>query len=493
MILTNCNSPKAEIEAEQTKLIKGELGIHLDTTLTPYVEELIKRADNQAGFAIGITKGTEIIYARTIGYADIDKKVKADFNTIFHISSVSKPFTAAAIMKLVQEKKLKLSDKIIDYIPEFEMKDAAYKQITIQHILTHTSGIPRHVSVDDWSNPIYGPNALEENLINVKEFELDFLPGTEYNYSNSAFDILGIVISRASGMTFEKYVEEHILKAGGMLNSTYDKPTESNGKLALPYSYGIATEIWSPYPHTGKTTPSSGVQTTLLDMCTWGMLHVYNGKCKEYQMLEGKYFEEFLRPRYETPWGDKIALSWYLQSYLEHPNIMHLGNETGFESNMYIYPDDSISIVVMANRDFSGVGRISLAAAEIIFGEKPKEYQVSARYKFGEAMRNEGIVAAKKLWEELRNDTTDIYHVDDEYILTAGAILENGGDWLLTKEILDFYLELDNQSTYAWRLFGNTQLNLGDTTAAIVAYNRALEIDPDYEKATKAIEELIGQ
>ncbi|MEM9919593.1 MAG: serine hydrolase [Bacteroidota bacterium] len=490
VVLAGCGAqPPTPVES-QTVQIKGPTGAFLDSTLTPYVQQLLKLTDNPSGLAIGITKGEDIVYARTFGYANVEKKIPADFHSVFHIASVSKPFTAVAVAKLVQEKKLRLEDRIVDYIPEFEMKGTGYEKITIQHILTHTSGIPRHVSSDDWLNPIEGPKALEENLQNVRDFELEFEPGTKFNYSNSAFDILGIVIARVSGVPFTTYIEDHILAAAGMQSSVYRKPKDLPSNWAVPYSYGLETQEWAPYPYTGKYAPSSGLQSTLLDMCRWGLIHLGKGRYQEHQVLDETHFDLLVSPHYDTPWGDKIGLSWFLQSYLDRPNIMHLGNDTGFETNLYIYPEDTISIVVMANRDFSRVGRISLAAAELLFGEDPKSYTLSARYKFTEAFKSTGMESAKKVWETLRQDTTDIYYVEDDDILTAGAVLENAGKWRQTKEVLEYYTRLNDQSTYAWRLLGNAAAGLGDTLGAMAHYEQALKINPNYERAKTAIAKL---
>ena len=473
------------------QIIEGADGERLDSLLTPYLLQLRDLTNNNAGLAVGVTKGDKIIYARTFGFANIKDSIKADFNTFFHIASVSKPFTAAAVVKLVEQGKLNLDDFIVKHIPEFEMKDSRFKQITIKQILTHTSGIPRHVSVGDWENPVYGDKALDKNLEDIKPLMLDFQPGTEFTYSNSAFDILGIIISRASGMTFEEYVRSNILIPSGMTQSFYSKPQDTLPvNWAIPYSYGIETQIWSPYPYSENYFPSSGLHTTLLDMCNWGMLYANNGRHKDNIVIKPDFFSLLSVPNFDTPWGDKIGLSWFIKAYLGRPIIMHQGNDTGFESLMYVYTKDSISIIIMANRDFSRTGRIINAVSEFFFEQKAKDYSVSAKYPFTIAYKEYGIEYASKQWEELRKDTTDIYQVNDEDILTTGAVLENGGNWDTAKDILEYYLTLDTNSAYAWRLLGNVYLNLGDRSQAKSCYEKTLLINPEYEKGKKALEDL---
>lgn len=495
LVLSSCHSDESSTqsvpEPSKTTILRGDEGNRIDSLLTPYVQELKKMTDNDAALAIGITKGDEIIYARTFGYANIEKGIEADLNTVFHIASLSKPFTAAAIAKLIQQGKLKLDDKLIDFLPEFKMKGEGYKDISIKHVLTHTSGIPANISPDDWTQPSFGEKAMEENLQAVQDHSLEFQPGTDFAYSNSAFDILGVLISRASGMSFSDYVSKEILMPAGMTQSTYKKPKDRlPDNYAASYSYGIETQDWSPYPYNEKLYPSSGVLTSILDLCRWGQIHQGKGRFQEHIVLKEDYFNLMVSPHYETPWGDNIGLSWFLQSYLDHPNIMHTGQDTGFEAIIYIYPKDNVSIAVLSNRDFSRTGRIVNAASEVIFEKELKTYQVSAKYPFADAYNQHGIEKAKSQWEELKKDSLDAYYVDDDDILSMGAILENGQEWKEAMDILEFYNSLNTESTYSWRLLGNAHLNLGDSARALSCYEHCLSINPDYEKATLAIEKM---
>ncbi|MEO1435868.1 MAG: serine hydrolase [Bacteroidota bacterium] len=493
LVLTcwSCTNEPPLSNTTPDQIITGELGHRLDSLLSPYIDSLRIRTDNQAGIVVGITKSDELIYVKPFGYANIETREKVNLNTIFHIASVSKPFTAVAIAKLIQQGKLQLEDRLIDHLPEFKMQGLGYENITIQHILTHTSGIPRHLSSGEWEHPIIGPEAMDYNLQKAKEAELDFEPGSEYSYSNSAFDILGSLIERVTGMRFHEYMQSNVLQAAGMDHTFYVKPVDRlPAGWAVPYSFGVETSEWSPYPYTENYFPSSGVQTSILDMCRWGLLHLNQGNFEAFSLLDSTHFELFLQPRQATPWGDQIALSWYLQSYLDRPNMMHLGNDTGFEAFTCIYPEDDISITIMANRDFARVGRLVNAASEILFGVAAKSYEVSAKYPFSQAFREQGIESAKAKWEALASDTTDLYFSQITDIRTCGAVLEWNKDYSQAKPILEYYLTKEDQSTYAWRILGNCHLNLSDTTAAVQAYKQALKINPTYEKAKRALEQL---
>jgi hypothetical protein len=291
-------------------------------------------------------------------------------------------------------------------------------------------------------------------------------------------------------MPFHEYMAEAIFEPAGMSNTSIKKPEHSIPEnWANAHSHGLETQTLFPYPYSERVFPSSGIVASVLDMCRWGQLHVNQGTLNGTSIIDKEHFDMVVSPKYKTPWGDNIGLSWFLQSYLERPIIMHTGSDTGFEAMSYIFPEEEVSIVVLSNRDFSRAGRIINAASEAVFGEPLKEYEVSAKYKFTDVFKKQGIDKAKELWNVLKTDTTDNYFTDDQDLLTAGAII-NDTKFSESKEILEFYNTLNPESTYSWRLLGNAHLNLGDTLTAISCYQRCLEINPKYEKALKALMKL---
>ncbi len=174
-----------------------------------------KESWNIPGIAIGILRNDSIIYTKGLGVKSIKTGDSITTKSIFHMASVSKPFTATAIIQLLEQGKLDLNDKLIEYIPYFKMADARYRDITIKHILTHTSGIP-DVEDYEWGQPKYDVDAAKRYASSFSDAFLDFEPGTEYNYSNAAYDLLANVISLLSGMTFEDYMKKFIFEPAGM-------------------------------------------------------------------------------------------------------------------------------------------------------------------------------------------------------------------------------------------------------------------------------------
>ncbi|MEM6338239.1 MAG: serine hydrolase domain-containing protein, partial [Bacteroidota bacterium] len=471
LFLSGC-AQQSQTEHEQ-EIIRGPTGQLLDSLLTPYVGDLRARTDNDAGLAIGVTQGSDIVYAKSFGYADVAQQRPVTLTTKFHIASLSKPFVAVAALKLAEQGRLDLDAPIRTYVPELSEEKRAFGEVTVRQILTHTSGIPRHISVDDWLNPVTGSDALEQNLVALGGFSLVSEPGNQYSYSNAAFDVLGLIISRIVEGSFFEFVEQEVFAPIGMANSTYIKTEDGvPAGWANAHAYGLTTQVLTPYPYNLMIAPSSSVKATITDMSRWALFHLEKGTVDGRQVLRGDLYETLVTPQYETPWGQHIGLSWYLQEYLGRPIIMHTGESHGFESIIYIYPEEDLSIVILANRSGSRTGRLVNATSEILFGEEPKAYQVSAIYPYTEAYRAGGRERANELWGEMLPDTTDAFYADEYDLLASAAILENGAHWKESQDLLEFYLGRNANSTYAWRLLGNARLNLGDTAQAIASYER---------------------
>lgn len=173
------------------------------------------------GFAVGIIKGGKVIYAQGFGAKELGKPGAIDASSSFHMASVSKPFTATAIMQLASKGKIKLDSPLTTYIRYFKMKAPRYKKVTIRQMLTHTSGFP-DVKDYGWNKPQYDDKALERYIKDsVSINELLFEPGSDFSYSNMAYDVLAEVIKQVSGMPFETYMDKYIFKPCKMYNSTF--------------------------------------------------------------------------------------------------------------------------------------------------------------------------------------------------------------------------------------------------------------------------------
>ena len=146
-------------------IVSGEMGMNLDTVLTPYIEKIITSFD-LPGVAVGIVKDNKIIYVKTFGYLNTETKEPVTLTSLFHMASVSKPFVATAIMQLVEQNKIHLDSTVVSYLPYFKLDDDQYKNITIIQMLNHISGMP-DVQDYEWYKPVYDAGALEQYVRSI--------------------------------------------------------------------------------------------------------------------------------------------------------------------------------------------------------------------------------------------------------------------------------------------------------------------------------------
>ncbi|MFH0778113.1 MAG: serine hydrolase domain-containing protein, partial [Candidatus Eisenbacteria bacterium] len=188
------------------------------------------------GMSVGIVYDQELIYARGFGFSDVERKVPADPRTVYRIASITKTFTATAIMQLRDEGKLSLDDPVKKFLPWFRIKSrfADAPEVTIRHLLTHTSGLPRESAFPYWTDHKFPTR--EEMIEALQNQEAVFPPETRIKYSNLALAVAGEVVFAVSGTSYEEYVRKNILIPLGMKNTSVRLDEGQMGKLATPYS-----------------------------------------------------------------------------------------------------------------------------------------------------------------------------------------------------------------------------------------------------------------
>lgn len=191
---------------------------HLQTDLEPKITEVIK-SGRLPGFAIGVVKNGKLVYAKGFGVAKLGASTPVTSRSLFHMASVTKTFVATAVMQLFEQGKIDLDAPIAKYLPYFKMDDERYRDIKVRQMLSHTSGIPDTTDYH-WDKPEYDDGALERFVRSTANQKLIFAPGEKFAYSNTAYEILGDLIAKVSGESFEDYVQHHILTPLGMKDST---------------------------------------------------------------------------------------------------------------------------------------------------------------------------------------------------------------------------------------------------------------------------------
>jgi CubicO group peptidase (beta-lactamase class C family) len=286
-------------------IIKEEIGKNLDDQFSPLIQDVMG-SHQLPGLAIGVVADNEIVYARGLGVKSTETREPITMTTLFHMASISKPFVATAIVQLVERGKVQLDAPVITYLPYFKLEDGRYTDITVQHVLSHVSGMP-DVEDYEWDKPQYDEGALERYVRSLSSKKLISEPGVKFAYSNMAFECLGDVIAKVSGMSFDDYVKKHILNPAGMADSTFLKPEHLPENWAAPHVRILASFAWEGYPYNRMHGPSSALHSSALEMCRWAITNLNRGNWQGIKILSPSSYDILWRPWAEIGEGKQVG------------------------------------------------------------------------------------------------------------------------------------------------------------------------------------------
>jgi len=303
---------------------------------------------NIPGLSIGLVKNDSIIYAKGYGIRNIENDNLVTENTIFHTASISKLFTAIAIMQLAEEGQLALDDRLSDMMPELSYSDSKVENITLKQMLNHTSGIP-DVNNYNWSNNNQADSSLKDYILGLN-LKLESPPSTEFLYSNLAYDILGYVIEKTSSSTFEDYVKKNILNPSGMSNSDFRYFKIPDSLKTSPHSKNRLTRsvyARKTYPYTREHAPSSTLNSSARELSNW-MISFF--RALDTGELANIY-NSMLEPTFDS--NKHIGLGFQLSTIDNKKKVGHYGGDKGFRSYLLMIPESKIGLVLLANCDYN--------------------------------------------------------------------------------------------------------------------------------------------
>ncbi len=331
--------------------------------------------DGEPGAAVLVMKGDDIIFDKGYGIADIETKKAIDGNTFFNIASVSKQFTAVAVLQLAEEGKLSLEDPVSKYFPEF--KAPFWNDIRIKHLLSHSSGVPDARGGIPRELKIKGDEKLAMSYLPDLDF-LHFQPGEAYEYMNPTFVMCGAIVEKVSGQPFTEYVTEHIFKPAGMDKTLYFDPVHQEliPDMAHGYEYedvedmpeertagGAASDEpknWYEYDYGEETffatRPDGGIYTSTHQFVQWEKALRANKVLSEASRIDAQSPHTFAS---DSPWSDyqNRPNTWYGYGWFIEPQtdstkevIYHTGDNGGFKILAARYPEDNALVLIFANR-----------------------------------------------------------------------------------------------------------------------------------------------
>jgi CubicO group peptidase (beta-lactamase class C family) len=313
------------------------------------------------GGAVLIARGDSILYEKAIGLADMSTKQALTSRHQFRIASVTKQFAAVAILQLAGAGKLKLGDEIQKYL-DFPVKE---HPITIEHLLTHSSGIPDFTRTAAYTPEAYAkPITLPELLALFANEPLEFAPGSKWSYSNSGYILLTAIIEKVSGQNWSDYAREHLFKPAGMTSSSAAIAGGPLQNEAVGYAEG--EQGWEPaYPISLSWPRAAGcIRSTVRDLWAWNR-SVIAGKLVGTAMLTSAHRPFQLSDGTATDYG----YGWFLQQVQGRPTIEHNGGIDGFTSASLYLPQEDLYVAVLVNRQTSDASDLAPILAGIALGK----------------------------------------------------------------------------------------------------------------------------
>ena len=332
-----------DLEGAQSRVIQA-----MESQFEPPAQALMDESGTP-GLAIAVVFGGKEIYSKAFGVKNVDTNEPLNTGDLFHWASVTKPFVATAIVQLVEKGLVDLDAPVVQYVPYFEIDDEASGSITVRQMLTHTSGMPDVLDYE-WDNPVYDDDALEQYVRGLKSRKLIFRPGEKFRYSNIAFEVLGDLIAKVSGMTFEAYIDTHIFQPLGMDQTTLlITDTEADQRTSPHTQSNDKTVVREHWPYNRKHAPSSTLITNVHDAAKWAAANLNRGILGNTRILQEDSYRLLWEPSVDTT--KRVGLSWFRGRKERHNAVYHSGSDRGFQSDVTLIPDLGLGIVVVTNSD----------------------------------------------------------------------------------------------------------------------------------------------
>jgi CubicO group peptidase (beta-lactamase class C family) len=452
-----------------------------------YMNELEK-----AGFSgtVLVEAGGRAVVSKGYSFRDVARREKNTPATVFDIGSVTKQFTAAAILKLEMQGRLSTDDKISKY---FQNAPPDKSEITIHELLRHSSGLQSTIGGD--FEKISEPEFVEKVLNSPLRFET----GARFGYSNIGYSLLALIVEKVSGQTYERYLYENLWKPAAMESTGYKRPNFDKDLIAIGYK---EDEVWgkpidqawdgdAPYLH---LKGNGGILSTTGDLSKWNRAlltdKILSKAAKE------KYYHPKLRPgENENPY---YAYGWDILKTKRNTILTrHNGINGIFYADFYRFIDEGVTIVMLSNKAQRIFAETVLEISKMIFDANYKPEIPIAETKENRAFTEEIIKIAL---EKNLSAATDSYRKRDRKLdLLEGIVNAKGYDLLSAKktkeaiEIFKLNVFAFPRSANAFDSLGEAYLENGEKESAIENYRKSLALNPDNKNAEEMLKKLAGK
>ncbi|MBL8516778.1 MAG: serine hydrolase [Betaproteobacteria bacterium] len=319
-----------------TVVVEGDIARQIDTVLAATFKS------DEPGAAVIVVKDGKTVLRKGYGMADVEKKIAIQPGDVFRIGSITKQFTAVAILMLEEEGKLSVKDEITKFLPDYPTQG---KKITVEHLLTHTSGIRSYTGMPDFRSIINKDMKPLDVVDFFKNEKMDFDPGERFLYNNSGYFLLGVIIEKVSGMSYAEFVAKRMFEPLGMAHTAFEG-FERNGVKRIP-GYGRGRDGYTPAAPMSMTQPyaAGSLVSTVDDLARWDAA-ITAGKLVKSATWKRAFTPYALNNGKPTDYG----YGWQLRKFLGEDLIEHGGAINGFHGQGMRLPASRVFVAVLTNR-----------------------------------------------------------------------------------------------------------------------------------------------
>ena len=427
----------------------------------------------------------KVIYKNGFGMANMEWNIPNTPDTRFRLGSITKQFTAMLTMQLVEEGKLKLNVPITTYIPDYPKEQG--EKVTIHQLLTHTSGIPNYTDQPSFAGIMRNPITPIDLIKTFWNLPLEFKPGTKFKYSNSGYIVLGYIIEKVTGKTYEEMLKEKIFEPLGMKNSGYDHTAYIIPKRASGYNK-IGTDYFNTqYIDMSVPYSAGSICSTIEDLYLWDQA-LYTSK-----LLSKKYMDKIFTPYSKPPFADGYGYGWglskkYFDGLKDTLNIVaHGGTINGFNSIILRITNDRDLIVLLNNTGVTNLNEISNKIIDILYDQPYEMPEKPLLLSFSEVLKKNGIDEAVNFYSKKIEQGKKI---PEMLMNLLGYNFLNKKQYKKAIGVFKLNIKAYPESFNVYDSYGEALMAAGDKDKAIETYKKSIELNPRNTNGIEKLKEL---
>ena len=487
----------------KSKLIYSSLKLHLLTLITllffcnlsfsqsinEQLDKLINAYTEYGKFngSVLVANQGKVIFKKGYGMANMEWDIPNKSNTKHRLGSITKQFTAMLILQLAAENKLDLHAQISKYLPDYPKETG--DKITIHHLLTHTSGIPNYTSFPDFfQNESRNPYTPDEFVKKFEDKPLDYEPGEQFSYSNSGYFLLGVIIEKVTGKSYEQMLNEHIFSPLNMTDSGYDNHDDILKNRATGYEKNGNTFVNSKYLDMTIPYAAGSLYSTVEDLYKWDQaLYTNTILPKDYMDMYFKpYITAFGNNSYAYGWG--VGKSPIGKSTDSIYTISHGGGINGFNTIISRAPSDKSLVVLLNNTGGAPLNEITRAIRGIIY-EKDYDFpKKSLAYELLGVIKNNGVEAGMEFYDLNKHSKT--YELNEGEMNQIGYQLMGNGMTEEASKVFKLNIDAYPKSFNVYDSYAEALMNLGKNDLAIENYRKSVELNPNNQNGIDNLKNL---